>query len=127
MSIPDFIAAAVLIAMFAVGSLNFPISDRTRAKLLLGVRERGGYATIFKHIRLNAKRYIAYSTPFVIALILLAFSRSWFAFGWVISFMLGLLCVYIRDFRGQKRSWRYAEKIINWDIVKKISENDPSV
>src|SRR5436190_20659673 len=104
MSIPDSIAAAILIAMFAIACLKLPISDRTRAKLLLGVRERGGYTTIFKHIRLNAKRYIAYSIPFAIILILLAFSHSWSAFGWVISFMLGLLCVYIRDFLGQKRS-----------------------
>jgi hypothetical protein len=125
MSIPDFIAAVILMAMFAIGSLNFPISDKTRAKLLLEIRERGGYPTIFRHICRNAKRYIAYSIPFAFILVLLAFDRSWSAFGWVISLMLGLLCVYIRAFRGQKRSWPYAEKIINWDIVKQISENDP--
>jgi hypothetical protein len=90
---------------------------------LLGIRERGGYTTIVKHIRLNAKRYIAYSIPFATILILLAFSHSWSAFGWVISFMLGLLCVYIRDFRGQKRAWPNTEKIINWDIVKKIADD----
>jgi len=76
--------------------------------------------------RLNAIRYTLYSVPFAVILLVLAISGSWHVFGLVVSLMLGLLCVYVRWFRGQRNVWPFAMKIINWDVVQKLSEDEPS-
>jgi len=101
-----------------------PINDRIRAKRLLEAREHG--FAILPFMRRNAGRYILYSVPFAAVLCLFAIIGSWFAFGCVVSFILGLLFVYVRWFRGQRNVWPFAMKIINWDIVRKLSEDEPS-
>lgn len=100
------------------------INDRIRAKRLLEARAHG--FAILPFMRLNARRYAFYSVPFAVILLVLALSGSWHAFGLVVSFMLGLLCVYVRWFRGQRNVWPFAMKIINWDVVQKLSEDEPS-
>ena len=42
------------------------------------------------------------------------------------SFLLGMLFVYVRWFRGQRDVWPFAMKIINWDVVQELSEDEPS-
>ena len=86
------------------------INDRIRAKRLLEAR-RHGFA-ILPFMRLNARRYAFCSVPFAAILLVLALSGSWHAFG------LG--------FRGQRNVWPFAMKIINWDVVQKLSEDEPS-
>jgi hypothetical protein len=100
------------------------INDRIRAKRLLEAREHG--FAILPFMRRNAGRYTLYAVPFAAALFLFAFFASWSAFGCVVSFILGLLFVYVRWFRGQRNVWPFAMKIINWDIVRKLSEDEPS-
>jgi hypothetical protein len=101
-----------------------PTNDRIRAKRLLEAREHG--FAILPFMRRNAGRYALYSFPFAALLFLFAMIGSWFAFGCVVSFVLGLLFVYARWFRGQRRVWPFAMKIINWDIVTKLSEDEPT-
>ena len=100
-----------------------PINDRIRAKRLLEAREHG--FAILPFMRRNAGRYALYSLPFAALLFLFAIIGSWFAFGCVVSFVFGLLFVYVRWFRGQRSVWPFAVKIINWDIVTKLSEDEP--
>ena len=76
-------------------------------------------------MRRNAGRYALYSLPFAALLFLFAIIGFWFAFGCVVSFVFGLLFVYVRWFRGQRSVWPFAVKIINWDIVTKLSEDEP--
>jgi hypothetical protein len=100
-------------------------SDKIRAKQLLETRQHG--YKILPFFRLRARRYTFYSLLFAVILFLLAVNGFWFAFGSVFSFLLGLLFVYVRWLRGQRNVWPFAVKIINWDVVKKISEDESSV
>ena len=98
------------------------VNDRIRAKRLLEAREHG-FAP-FPFFRRNAPRYLLYSIPFAIVLGLLAFRNLWCVFGMVVSFLIGLGCCYFRWYNGQRRVWPFARKVINWDIVKKLSEDE---
>ena len=100
------------------------LNDRIRAKRLLEAREHG--FAILPFFRRSAPRYVLYSIPFAVVLGFLAFDGLWSAFGMVVSFLLGLLVCYVRWFRGQRRVWPFARKIINWDLVTKLSEDEPS-
>ncbi|PYJ06670.1 MAG: hypothetical protein DME25_06105 [Verrucomicrobia bacterium] len=100
------------------------VSDKIMAKRLLVTRSHG--FTILPFVRLNARRYILYSIPFVGLLILLAFNASWLAFGLVVSFLFGLLYLYLKWLLGMRKSWPFLSRVMNWDEVKKISEDEPS-
>jgi len=100
------------------------INDRIRAKRLLEAREHG--FAILPFFRRNAGRYILYFIPFAVVLGLLAFKAFWCAFGMVVSFLTGLCFCYVRWFSGQRRVWPFAKKVINWDIVTKMSEDESS-
>jgi hypothetical protein len=98
-------------------------SDKIRALQHIEARKHG--FKILPLLRLRAKRYAFYSGLFAIILFLLAFSGFWFAFDLVVSFLAGMLFVYFRWLRGQRNLWPFAMKIINWDVVRKLSEDDP--
>lgn len=100
------------------------INDRIRAKRLLEARKHA--FAILPFMRLNAPRYIVYSVLFAVILLLLALSGLWSVFGFVVSFLLGMSFVYIRWLRGQRNVWPFATKIINWDVVHKIAEDESS-
>jgi hypothetical protein len=100
-----------------------PSNDRIRAKQLLEAREHG--FALLPFMRRNAGRYALCSLPFAALLIWFAMIGYWFAFGCLVSFLFGLLFVYVRWFRGQRSVWPFAMKIINWDIVRKLSEDEP--
>jgi hypothetical protein len=101
------------------------ISDKILAKRLLELRERGGYSfPIF--VRINSKRYRFWGIYFGVILALLSFFGDWPVFGLVVSFALGMLFCDSNWFRGQKIYWPFNEKVINWDAVKKISDDEPS-
>ena len=99
-------------------------NDKIMAKRLLVARNHG--FTILPFIRLNAKRYISYSVPFAGLLTWFAFRGSWVAFGAVVSFLLGLFYLYLQWLLGMRKSWPFLSRVMNWDEVKKISENEPS-
>jgi hypothetical protein len=101
-------------------------SDKILATRLLEIRERGGYSfSLF--VRINAKRYRFWSIYFGVILVLLGIAGDWIPFGLVVSFALGMLFCDSNWFRGQKIYWPFNEKVINWDAVKKISDDEPSV
>ncbi len=97
------------------------INDRIRSKRLLAAREHK--FRIVPFLRVNALRYTAYSMIFAVLLVVLAFYSLWSAFGCVVSFMVGMLCVYLRWFRAQRNVWPFAMRVINWDSVQKLSED----
>lgn len=99
-------------------------TDKIMAKRLLVARSHG--FTIFGFMRLNARRYVFYSVPFVGLLVCFAASGSWFAFGLVASFLLGLLYLYLQWLLSMRKSWPFLSRVTNWDVVKKISEDEPS-
>lgn len=98
-------------------------SDKIRALQHLEARKHG--FKILPLLRLRAKRYAFYSGLFAIILFLLAFNGFWFAFDLAVAFLAGMLFVYFRWLRGQRNLWPFATKIINWDLVRKLSEDDP--
>jgi hypothetical protein len=98
--------------------------DKIMAKRLLVARSHG--FAILPFMRLNASRYIFYSIPFAGLLVWFAFSGLWFAFGLVVSFLLGLLYLYLQWLLSMRKSWPFLSRITNWDVVKMISEDEPS-
>lgn len=100
------------------------INDRIRAKRLLEARKHG--FKILPFLRLRAIPYAFYVGLSAIILCLLAFNGFWFAFDLVVSFLAGMLFVYVRWLRGQRNVWPFSIKIINWDVVQKFSEDEPS-
>lgn len=100
------------------------LSDKMRAKQQLEARKHG--YKVLPFFRLRARPYTFYSLFFAVILFLLAVNGFWFAFGMTGSFLLGMLFVYVRWFRGQRDVWPFAMKIINWDVVQKLSEDEPS-
>lgn len=101
------------------------LTDKTRAKLLLETRTRGGYK-VLPFIRTNAKGYLFIGIYFSIFLVLLALTDGWVAFGYVAFFLVGILLRDVSWFIGIRRSWPFLSKVVNWDEVKKISEDEPS-
>jgi len=99
-------------------------TDKIMAKRLLVTRSHGFTIRLF--MRRNAGRYILYSVPFAGLLAWFAFSGSWFAFGLVVSFLLGLLYLYLQWLLSMRKSWPFLSSVTNWDLVKKISEDEPS-
>ena len=100
------------------------VNDRIRAKRLLDARKHG--FKILPFLRHRAVPYAFYAGLFATILFLLALSGLWFAFDLVVSFLAGILFVYVRWLRGQRKVWPFAMKIINWDAVQKFSEDEPS-
>ena len=100
------------------------INDRIRAKRLLAAREHK--FRVIPFLRHNALSYAAYAVLIAVILMVLAFYGLWPAFGFVASFVLGMLVVYIRWLRAQRSVWPFAMRIINWESVQKLSEDAPS-
>jgi VIT1/CCC1 family predicted Fe2+/Mn2+ transporter len=100
------------------------INDRIRAKRLLAAREHK--FRVIPFLRHNALSYAAYAVLIAVILMVLAFYGLWSAFGFVVSFVLGMLVVYIRWLRAQRSVWPFAMRIINWESVQKLSEDAPS-
>jgi len=97
--------------------------DRIRAKRLLEAREHG--FAVLPFFRRGARRYVLYFLPSAVVLGFLAFGGWWWSFGMVASFLLGALLFYVRWFRGQQRVWSFVNKVIDWDIVTKLSNGEP--
>jgi hypothetical protein len=99
-------------------------TDKMMAKRLLVARCHG--FTILAFMRLNVRRYIFYSIPFVGLLVWFAFTGSWFAFGLVASFLLGLIFLYLQWLFSMRKSWPFLSRVTNWDVVKRIADDEPS-
>lgn len=101
-----------------------PINERIRAKRLLAAREHK--FRIVPFLRHSALSYAAYVVLFAVILLVLAFYSLWPAFGFVVSFVLGMLVVYTRWLRAQRSVWLFAMRVINWESVQKLAEDAPS-
>ena len=99
------------------------ITDKTRARLLLEAKERGGH-TLVSFARANAKGYIIFGIYFGIALALLGFINAWVAFGYVAFLFSGFLLRDVTWFVAHRRIWPFTDKVINWEMVKKLSDDD---
>jgi hypothetical protein len=97
-------------------------SEMIMAKRLLITRTHG--FTLLPLFRLRARDYILYSLLFAAILFLLAVSGLWLAFGWTVSFLLGMVFVYIRWLRGMRRSWPFLSRVMDWDEIKRTSEDE---
>lgn len=100
------------------------INDRIRAKRLLEARKHR--FAIVPFARSRALRYLLYGLSAAVILGLLAFRGMWSALGMVTSFLLGMAICYFHWYRGQRRVWPFAERVIDWDLVQKLSEDDSS-
>jgi hypothetical protein len=99
-------------------------SEKIMAQRLLVTRTHG--FTMLPFFRLRAKSYILYSMLVAIILFFLVLSGFWFAFSLAMAFLMGVLFVYIRWLRGMQRSWPFLSRVMNWDEVKRISEDKSS-
>lgn len=98
------------------------INDRIRAKRLLEARKHR--FAIVPFARSRALRYLLYGLAAAVILCVLAFRGMWSALGMATSFLLGMAVCYFYWYRGQRRVWPFAERVIDWDLVQKLSEDD---
>jgi hypothetical protein len=101
------------------------ITDKRRAKYLLEVREQGGHK-FFHFVRTNKMRYIVILGYDGIVCTFLALTSQWFFFWVFAAFGIGSLVADLSWLRGMKKSWPFMSKALNWDEVKKISDEQPS-
>jgi hypothetical protein len=101
------------------------ISDKSHARQLLEIRDRGGYELI-PFLRANAPSYLWFYMYFTFGLIFLSPTESWAAFWFVTFVFLGIVLRDLIRFTYMRKSWSFQLKVINWDEVKKISEDEPS-
>ncbi len=99
------------------------INDRIRAKRLLAAREHK--FRIIPFLRHNALSYGACAILIAVILLMPAFYSLWSAFGCVVSFVLGMLFVYVRWLHAQRSVWPFAMRIINWESVQQLAEDAP--
>jgi hypothetical protein len=97
------------------------ITDKRRAKYLLEVREQGGHR--FLHfVRTNKMRYIIIIGYFGAFSGYMAFTDQWFFFWVIAAFGVGTLVADLTWLRGMKKSWPFMSRALNWDEVKKVSD-----
>ena len=101
------------------------LTDKTRARLLLEMRERGGYK-VLPFIRTNARGYLFIGIWFAAMFAFLIYAGVWVGVACLACYLLGVLLRDVSWFIGLRRSWPFHSKVINWDEVKKISEDEPS-
>src|SRR5437879_13797921 len=99
----------------------FKATDKRQARYLLEVREQGGHR-FFHFVRTNKLRYIflaVYSGGFSAYLV---FTSQWFLFWVFASLIFGVLLADLSWLRGMKKSWPFMSRALNWDEVKKASD-----
>jgi len=101
------------------------IPDKKLARTLLQTHEQGGYK-VLPFLRTNAKGYLFVGIYFPLIMAFFAFTGCWDSFGYMAFFLVGILLRDVSWFIGMRRSWPFVSKIINWDEVKKISNDEPS-
>jgi hypothetical protein len=101
------------------------LHDKKMAKMLLELRADDGF-TIRWLVREKARRFSGYFLSLAVILGVLAFCGWWLAFSLLISFAAGVGFCYLHWFRSRQRHWPLDKRIIDWDVVKKISEDEPS-
>ena len=101
------------------------ISDKAMAKWLLDGHERGGH-TAGSFLRRNAKRYYYILAFFIIILTFFGMAGCWMVFAVVSGFAAGLLFSDWRWFKGMGAYWAFYEKVMDWDAIKKLSDDKPS-
>jgi len=94
-------------------------SDQDRARWLLARREQGG-------VRANSRRLVLVTFCFCLLLAVPTLA----GYGVVPDIFLGLflgifLCLLQRSYNTQ-RNWTFNEKIIDWNVVRKLSETEPT-
>jgi hypothetical protein len=99
----------------------FKITDKRRARYLLEVRDQGGHR--FLHfVRTNKMRYIALVIIDGGLLGYFAAADAWFFFWVFASLSFGSIVADLSWLRGMKKSWPFMSRALNWDEVKKISD-----
>jgi hypothetical protein len=100
-------------------------TDKRRARYLLEVREQGG-PKLLHFIRVNEMRYIFLIGYFALFSGCLAFTGQWFLFWIFVGFSLGVLVADLSWLRGTQKSWPFVSRTMNWDEVKRVSDEEPS-
>ena len=99
----------------------FKITDKRRAKYLLEVREQGGHK--FLHfVGTNKMRYVTLGIYDIVFLSYFAATNSWFFFWVFASLVVGSIVADLSWLRGLKKSWPFMSRALNWEEVKKVSE-----
>jgi hypothetical protein len=101
------------------------MAEKMQARRLLKTRERGGL-DFLTFLRASARRSLFFYIYFTFGLMFLSPTDTWASF-WFVAFLF--FTIMLRDvieFMNARKSWPFLSKIINWDEVKKISEDEPS-
>jgi len=101
------------------------VSDKVLATRLLQSRDVESLK-FGSFVRANKRRHLGFLVLVLIPTVGLLSAGSWLGFGFVVAFALGYWFCEHQWFRGIRESWRFNKRVTNWDLVKKISDDEPS-
>jgi hypothetical protein len=101
------------------------VSDKVFATQLLKQREVESLR-LRSYFRARYKVYLGILVLFVLWLAMFISAGLWSGFGLGIAFILGFFYSEYIHFRAHREYFPFSRRVINWDLVKKISEDEPS-
>ena|ERR1043166_9644829 len=99
--------------------------EKTLAIAALQAREEGGYGFV-SFLRANAKGYVLLAIWFGSLLSGCAFIRAWPVFVLILGAVFGILMRDVSWLVGLNRAWHFSVKVTNWDLVKRLAEEETS-
>ena len=117
-----------LAELFSLGRLARmkKLSDQTLATRMLRAREDGGYKFV-PFVRMNAKAYSFLGVYFGVLLVWLALAEAWPVFALVLGVLFGVLLRDMSWVIRVNRTWPFVIKVTDWEAVKRLSDEKPSV
>jgi hypothetical protein len=100
--------------------------DKTLAKLMLQTHKDGGYRFV-PFVCMNASGYMIIVIALGVVFGLSAYTGDWKAFVLLACYFVGGLGRDVLWFSGLNKSWPFEDKIINWDMVQKIADENETV
>jgi hypothetical protein len=101
-------------------------SDKTMAVRMLQRKKDGGHRFL-PFIRMNAKGYTMIGICCGACMGWFAYARVWTGFACLVCYLFGALLRDVSWVISMNRTWPFVERVINWEIVQKMADqNDPS-
>jgi hypothetical protein len=100
--------------------------DKTLANWMLQTHKDGGYRFI-PFVRMNASAYMIIIIALGVIFGSSAYTGHWKAFVLLACYFIGGLSRDVLWFSGLNKSWPFEDKVINWDAVQKIADENETV
>src|SRR5712671_6451164 len=102
-------------------------SDQVLAKQLLEAREHGNRFTFKRYLQQSTRSYFIFFCYWALPLIAFGLLQMWVPFWIIVGCVAGSLQRDISWAIRSFESWPFTSKVIDWDKVQKLAEEQPAV